>query len=77
MQGGTEELNKDYNDAMNRINNQRQGFRELAKRARITYVKRPLTTNELVLKSWRSYRTLLQFRGGERRRYLLLMFLAH
>ena len=36
-------------------------------------MKRALTTNKLILKSWRSYRTLLQFQGGERRRHLLLM----
>ena len=49
MQKGEEGLNKAYDDTINRIGNQQQGFRDLAKRVLLWIVcaKRPLTTGEL------------------------------
>jgi len=49
MQKGEEGLNKAYDDTINRIGNQQQGYRDLAKRVLlwIACAKRPLTTGEL------------------------------
>ena len=49
MEKGGEGLDKAYGDTVNRIENQGQGIRELAKRVLfwIVYAKRPLTTEEL------------------------------
>ena len=49
MQRGEEGLEKAYDDTINRIGNQQQGFRDLAKRVLLWIVcaKRPLTTGEL------------------------------
>ncbi|KAN0071119.1 hypothetical protein V8E54_010550 [Elaphomyces granulatus] len=49
MRKGEEGLNKAYDDTINRIGNQQQGFRDLAKRVLLWIVcaKRPLTTGEL------------------------------
>ena len=49
MGKGTEGLDKAYDDTVNRIGNQEQGIRELAKKVLfwIVYAKRPLTTEEL------------------------------
>jgi hypothetical protein len=49
MQKGEEGLNKAYDDTFNRIGNQQQGYRDLAKRVLlwIACAKRPLTTGEL------------------------------
>ena len=49
MKTGKEGLDKAYEDTVNRIENQRQGIRELAKKMLfwIVFAKRPLTTEEL------------------------------
>jgi hypothetical protein len=49
MQKGEEGLNKAYDNTFNRIGNQQQGYRDLAKRVLrwIACAKRPLTTGEL------------------------------
>lgn len=46
MQKGEEGLDKAYNDTINRIGNQQQGFRDLAKRV-LLWIVWPLTTGEL------------------------------
>ena len=49
MEKGTEGLDKAYDDTVNRIGNQEQGIRELAKKVLfwIVHATRPLTTEEL------------------------------
>ena len=49
MKMGKEGLDKAYDDTVNRIENQQQGIRELAKKMLfwIVFAKRPLTTEEL------------------------------